>query len=75
MPLVGVAEGEEMIKERLICWLKDHDDHIETQHIDEQHFISLGQCQRCKRQWWMRGEVGKFKGVRFVRTKEVESRK
>lgn len=53
--------------ERLQCKIYDHDDHI-VKVWDEhmvRHFVSLGQCQRCGRQWWMRGEIffpgaGKF---------------
>lgn len=58
---------------RVLCWITGHDYHltrIKTGNFGE--FVDLAQCTQCNDQWWMRGEIGQFRGVRFVRTVEVE---
>lgn len=55
---------------RIICWIKGHNDHIDKvwDGVHVGAFVSFGMCRRCKRQWWMKGETGYMKGVRFVRS-------
>ena len=48
------------------CVLTGHDDQTETLSYDKPKFIVIGQCQRCNEQWWMKGETGELKGIRFV---------
>ena len=58
---------------RILCKLFDHDDDIDRVYLTETQFVSLGMCTRCKEQWWMRGEEGKFLGVRFISTRLEET--
>jgi len=58
------------IYNRLYCWYRaEHDDRIEMYFASHRHFVELAQCRRCGRQWWMKGEKGEMRGVRFVQTK------
>ena len=53
----------------LVCKLKGHDWQIERVQLGDGRFVCLGLCQRrCKAQFWMKGEVGKYKGIRIVKS-------
>ena len=49
----------------LVCKLKDHDWEIERVQLGNGRFVCLGTCPRCMSQFWMKGEVGEWKGVRI----------
>ena len=52
----------------LVCKLKDHDWETERVQLGDGRFVCLGLCERCKAQYWMKGEIGKFKGVRILKS-------
>ena len=52
----------------LVCILKGHDWESERVQLEHGKFIGIGLCRRCMSQYWVRGEVGKYKGVRIVKS-------
>jgi hypothetical protein len=63
--------GDVMMK-KLICWIKEHEWEIERVMVGRGVFYDLAWCKRCHGQWWMKGELGQFRGVRFVMTQEKD---
>ncbi len=55
----------------LVCKLKGHDWETERVLLGHGRFIGLGLCKRCKAQYWVKGEIGKLKGVRILISDEV----
>jgi hypothetical protein len=53
---------------KIKCKIKGHDEKWERIHHGElrRYFVSIGYCKRCDEQWWLKGEIGHMRGVRFV---------
>ena len=55
---------------QIICWLTGHDWGVRQLGMGKGVYYSLGLCHRCKRQYWIKSEAGKLRGVRFVKRNE-----
>ena len=62
------AEEEVHMMKWLVCKLKDHDWQTDRVELGDGRLVWLGICDRCLAQYWMKGEIGKWKGVRILKS-------